>query len=171
MNSAAGTQEKKEGRFWTEPSFLAVDGLKTAYRRKGQGDALIFLHGAGMTRTWLPLYDAFAKSFDTIVPEHPGYGDTPMPETLDGFDDMVLHYDALIRDLKLSGPIHLVGHSLGGWIAANLTIYFPERFASVTLMQPMGIRFPDEPTDDPYRWGPEDALAALFSGAGENYLD
>lgn len=160
-----------EGPFWTEPSFVQVDGLQTAYRRKGSGDVLIFLHGAGMTRTWLPIYESFARDFDTIVPEHPGFGDTPMPETLDGFDDMVLHYDGLIRALGLTGRIHLVGHSLGGWIAANLAIFYPDRFASVTLLQPMGLRFPEAPIGDPFRWDPPEALEVLFSGVGENYLN
>ncbi len=170
MGVAVGTPDQKEGPFWTKPSFVEVDGLNTAYRRKGHGETLLFLHGAGMTRAWLPLYDEFAKSFDTIVPEHPGYGDTVMPETLAGFDDLVLHYDAFLRTLGISGRVHLAGHSLGGWIAANLAIHYPERFASVTLMQPMGIRCPEAPSDDPFRWSAEDALAVLFSGVGESYL-
>lgn len=169
MGSAEGKQAANEGPFWSEPSFIDVDGLKTAYRRKGKGDIVLFLHGAGMTRTWLPIYDSLSKSFDTVVPEHPGFGDTPMPATLDGFDDMVLHYDALIRNLELDKPIHLVGHSMGGWIAADLAIFYPGRFASMTLMQPMGIWLPDAPSADPFRWDPEEAGEILFSGAGANY--
>ncbi|WP_020180414.1 alpha/beta hydrolase [Methylopila sp. M107] len=167
--SPADQKPEQEGRFWTEPSFVEVDGLATAYRRKGAGDIVLFLHGAGMTRTWLPIYESLSKSFDTLVPEHPGFGDTPRPDTLEGFDDLVLHYDALIRELKLDKPIHLVGHSLGGWIAASLAVFYPERFASVTLLQPMGILLPEAPSADPFRWSPEETGEILFSGAGANY--
>lgn len=170
MNSSPQAQTEKHGPYWTEPSFVDVDGLRTAYRRKGSGDIVLYLHGAGMTQTWLPIYDELAKSFDTLVPEHPGFGDTPMPETLQGIDDFVLHYDALLRNLKIDGRVHLVGHSLGGLVAANLAIFYPQRYASVTLLHPAGLRVPEAPTSDPFRWGMPEALDAILSGAGEKYL-
>lgn len=171
MSSSAPSETKQYGPYWNEPLFVGVDGLRTAYRRKGKGDVLVYFHGAGMTRTWLPIYEHLSKSFDTIVPEHPGFGDTPLPDTLEGFDDLVLHYDALFRNLQLTGPIHLVGHSLGGWIAANLAIFYPTRFSSLTLLQPAGLRMPEAPMGDAFRWSPEEALEALFSGVGTKYLD
>jgi pimeloyl-ACP methyl ester carboxylesterase len=155
---------------WTEPERIEVDGFETPYRRKGSGEPLVFLHGGGMTRMWLPLYEAFAASFDTVVPEHPGFGDTELPDWVRGFDDLVLHYDAFFDRLGLDGA-HLVGHSLGGWVAANLAIFYPRRFASLTLIAPMGVRVPDAPAADPFRWEPHEALEALFSGEGEKYLD
>jgi pimeloyl-ACP methyl ester carboxylesterase len=155
---------------WTEPERIEVDGFATLYRRKGSGPPLVYLHGGGMTRMWLPLYEALAGSFDTIVPEHPGFGDTELPDWLRDFDDLVLHYDALLDILGVEGA-HLVGHSLGGWLAANLAIFYPRRFASLTLIAPMGVMVPDAPPADPFRWEPQEALEALFSGAGESYLD
>jgi pimeloyl-ACP methyl ester carboxylesterase len=147
-----------------------VEGLKTAYRRQGEGDTLLYLHGAGLTQAWLPLYDELAKSFDVVVPEHPGFGDTPMPDWLTGIDDLVLHYDALIDDLDLEG-VHLVGHSLGGWIAAYLAIFYPHRFKSLTLITPAGLRVPDTPMTDPFRLSPEMALELLLGDSGPKYLD
>ncbi|MFT3865143.1 MAG: alpha/beta hydrolase [Solirubrobacterales bacterium] len=157
-------------KYWTEPSRLEVDGLDTAYRRDGEGAPLLYLHGAGITRSWLPLYAELAKSFDTVVPEHPGFGDTPMPAHLKGFSDLVLHYDALLRELELE-DVHLVGHSLGGQIAANLAIFYPERFRSLTLITPIGIRAPGEPLGDSFRWSPEVAAEKLLNGTAENYLE
>lgn len=161
---------ERDWTYWTEPSWLEVDGLRTAYRRQGEGAPLLYLHGAGLTRSWLPFYEELSQSFDTVVPEHPGFGDTPMPETLGGFSDLVLHYDSLIDQLGLEGA-HLVGHSLGAQIAVNLAIFYPRRFASLTLIPPLGIRVPDEPLADPFRWSPEQAGEMLFNGAAGNYLD
>ena len=46
--SDAATAERT-WKHWTEPSWIEVDGLPTAYRRKGSGAPLLYLHGAGMT--------------------------------------------------------------------------------------------------------------------------
>lgn len=172
MSHDTATLEARSWAHWTTPSWVTVDGLETAYRREGAGEPLLFLHGAGLTRMWQPLYARLAESFDTIVPEHPGFGDTAMPEWLEGIDDLVLHYDALLDGLGLGdAPVHLAGHSLGAWIAASLAITYPRRFASLTLMAPIGLRVPEAPPADPFRWSPEAALETLFSGVGERYLE
>ena len=155
---------------WTEPSFVEVDGLRTAYRRGGEGPTLLYLHGAGLTRAWLPLYGHLSESFDVVVAEHPGFGDTAMPDWLKGMDDLVLHYDAVIRGLGLE-DLHLVGHSLGGWIAAYLAIFYPDRFRSLTLVTPAGLRVPEAPMADAFRMSPEIALDTLLGVAGERYLE
>ena len=97
-----------------------------AYRRKGREPPTLYLHGAGFTRMWLPFHERLSQSVDLIAPEHPGYGETEMPEWLDGFDDLVIHYDALLDALELE-RVHLVGYSLGGWIAAEIAVFHPRR--------------------------------------------
>ncbi|MBB4662169.1 alpha/beta fold hydrolase [Conexibacter arvalis] len=170
MAHDTATLEARSWAHWTTPAWATVDGLETAYRREGEGEPLLFLHGAGLTRMWQPLYARLAESFDTIVPEHPGFGDTAMPEWLDGIDDLVLHYDAFLDGLGVE-RVHLVGHSLGAWIAASLALTYPRRFASLTLMAPIGLRVPEAPPADPFRWSPEVALETLFSGVGERYAE
>lgn len=170
MAHDTATLEARSWAHWTTPERVIADGLETAFRREGAGDPLLFLHGAGLTRMWLPLYAQLAGSFDVIAPEHPGFGDTAMPEWLEGIDDLVLHYDALLDGLGLGDrPVHLVGHSLGAWIAASLALTYPRRFASLTLLAPIGLRVPDAPPADPFRWSPEVALETLFSGVGDRY--
>ncbi|MBS1878287.1 MAG: alpha/beta hydrolase [Actinobacteria bacterium] len=170
MSQESQEVQEREWAHWTEPSWLEVDGLSTAYRRQGTGPQLVYLHGAGLTRSWLPLYEELAQSFEVTVPEHPGFGDTRMPETLKDMSDLVLHYDALFDQLDLDGA-HLVGHSMGGWIAANLALFYPRRFASLTLIAPLGVRVPEEPTADSFRWSPETAGEMLLNGTAGNYLD
>jgi pimeloyl-ACP methyl ester carboxylesterase len=156
---------------WTVPDSIQVGGLETYYRRKGSGEPLVYLHGAGLTRAWLPLYEELAQSFEVIVPEHPGFGDTPMPEWLHGVEDLVLHYDQLFDALGLE-DVHLVGHSLGGWIAAYLAIFYRHRFRSLTLVTPLGLRVPEAPMADPFRLSPELAMDLLLNGAApEKYAE
>lgn len=146
-----------------EPQVVDIAGLPTAYRREGDGAPLVYLHGGGLTRLWLPFLEALAAHHDVIAPEHPGFGATPLPDGFDGFDDLVLHYDGLLDALELD-RIHLVGHSLGGWIAADLAVYYPRRFASLTLITPTGLRLLDAPLIDTFRMTPPQRRAALFNG-------
>ena len=130
--------------FYTEPDWLDVGEVRVAYRRKGSGEPVLYLHGNGFTRMWLPFQERIAESADLIAPDHPGYGETEMPTWLGGFDDLVIHYDELLDALGLE-TVHVVGYSLGGWIAAELAAFYPRRLRSLTLICPAGLRVPGQP--------------------------
>ncbi|MEQ8389304.1 MAG: alpha/beta hydrolase [Alphaproteobacteria bacterium] len=151
----------KPAKYYTPPLSLSVMGLPTAYRRKGSGEAVLFLHGAGMTRMWLPYYEAMAAKFDFIAPEHPGFGETPRPDWLSGMGDVVIHYHEFMARLDLD-RVHLIGFSLGGWIAAELATTYPERFKSLTLMAPIGLRVDWAPLEDIFQVGPVRLWDKLF---------
>jgi pimeloyl-ACP methyl ester carboxylesterase len=155
---------------YTDPDTIDVRGLRVAYRRKGTGPATLFLHGAGSTRMWLPFYERMSHGVDFIAPEHPGFGDTPSPDWLEGFDDLVLHYRDLLDALRLE-RVHLIGFSLGGWIAADLAIFLPHRLTSLTLITPAGLRVADAPVTDVFRMPPEQIPELLFNGQTQDYLD
>ena len=55
--------------YYTEPSRLLVGDLEVAYRRAGSGEHVVFLHGAGSTRMWLPFYERLSQSVDLIAPD------------------------------------------------------------------------------------------------------
>jgi len=148
--------------YYTEPDWIEVGGLRVAYRRKGQGPATLYLHGSGLTRMWLPFYEQLSQSVDLLAPEHPGYGETEMPDWLDGFDDLVIHYDTLLDALELE-RVHLVGYSLGGWIAAEFAVFHPRRLASLTLITPAGLRVPGRPQGDLFAMDPEALFMAFFN--------
>jgi pimeloyl-ACP methyl ester carboxylesterase len=155
---------------YTKPDLVDVRGLETAYRRKGTGPPTVFLHGAGSTRMWLPFYERMSESVDFVAPEHPGFGDTPMPDWLEGFDDLVLHYNDLLDALEID-QAHLIGFSLGGWIAADYAIFHPERVRSITLIAPAGLRVPGAPMTDFLRMPPEGIPDLLFNGQTADYLE
>jgi pimeloyl-ACP methyl ester carboxylesterase len=166
----AATATRPSSPYYTEPSRLRVGDLDVAYRRKGSGPQLVFLHGAGATRMWLPFYERLSQNVDLVAPEHPGFGDTEFPEWLDGFDDLVLHYRDLFDALELE-HVHLVGYSLGGWIAAHLAITYPERLDSLTLITPAGFHVPEAPMVDLFAMPPEGIPDLLFNGNFAPYTD
>lgn len=152
--------------FYTVPDKIDVRGLDVAYRRSGEGEPVLYLHGAGLTQRWLPFHEKLSEGVDLIAPEHPGFGDTEMPEWLDGFDDVVLHYADFLDALGLD-RVHLVGHSFGGWIAAEFAVFFPERIKSLQLIAPAGLKGAD--LHDSYRQEGAEALERVFNGRAEEF--
>jgi pimeloyl-ACP methyl ester carboxylesterase len=77
-----------------------------------------------------------------IATEHPGFGRSPIPEWMMGIGDLALFYLDLIDTLDLT-DVHLVGHAVGGWIAAELAVRNSGRLATLTLLAPAGIVVPE----------------------------
>jgi len=130
-------------------------------RRAGTGPTVLFLHGAGGYASWLPFFDALADGHELLVPEHPGFGASDDPPWIRNISDMALFYLELIEELALDN-VHLIGHSLGGWIAAEILIRDRARFKSLTLMAPAGIRVEGVPAGDTFIWAPDEAVRNLF---------
>lgn len=149
-------------KYYTEPNFLDILGTSIAYRRKGTGEPVLFLHGAGMTRMWLPFYEEMSKQVDFIAPEHPGFGESPMPAWFKGIGDDIVLYDEMLRRLKID-RFHLVGLSLGGWIAAELATTYARAIKSLTLIAPIGLRMDWAPLPDIFQIAPETLLGKLLA--------
>jgi len=127
----------------------------------GEGSPLLFLHGAAPAGVWLPFHERLSRGARLVAPDHPGFGLTPRPEWLSGMDDILLHYDALIRQLDLQRPL-ICGFSLGGWIAAELAVWYPNRFAGVVLFNAAGLHLPQHPLPDLSTLQGEALARALF---------
>ena len=155
---------------YTEPERIKIGEIDVAYRRKGQGEPTVFLHGAGTTRMWLPFYEEMASRVDFIAPEHPGFGETPMHDSIEGFDDLILHYREFLDALGLD-TVHLIGFSMGGWAAAEFAVFFPHRLRSLTLITPAGLRVPDHPLTDIFAMPPERIGEVLYNGDVTPYLE
>src|SRR5215813_13327598 len=122
-------------------STIGVKGCNIALMRGGAGQQLMILHGASGAGAWLPFMRSLADQFDVIVPEHPGFGASDTPDWLDNIHDLAYFYLDVLDHLDLHA-VHLVGVSLGGWIAAELAVRNTERLASLTLVDAAGIHVP-----------------------------
>ncbi len=96
-----------------------------------------------------------------IVPEHPGFGGSAIPPWLDRVSDYANFYLEFLARLELR-RVHLVGLSLGGWIAADLAVRDAARLATLTLVDASGIHLDGVPQVDPFMSGEEDAARDLF---------
>jgi pimeloyl-ACP methyl ester carboxylesterase len=74
----------------------------------------------------------------------------------------VIHYDQLLDALGLE-QVHVVGYSLGGWLAAEFASYYPQRLKSLTLMVPAGLRIEGMPIPNPVAMMPDAFYDLIFN--------
>jgi pimeloyl-ACP methyl ester carboxylesterase len=140
---------------------LSVRGVAVRMLRGGSGHPLLFLHGAGGLPDWLPFFERLAERFSLVVPEHPGFGGSDDPPWIRNVPDLAMYYLDFLEGIY-SMPVHVVGHSLGGWIAAEAAVRNCGRIASLTLLAPAGIRVRGIPPGDNFIWSPEEAARNRF---------
>jgi pimeloyl-ACP methyl ester carboxylesterase len=140
---------------------IAVRGTRIRVLRGGKGPPLIFLHGASGHVGWLPFLDRLSEHFDVLAPEHPGFGSSDDPPWLDRTCDLAYFYLDLIDALKLD-RVHLMGTSLGGWVAAELAIRNTSKLASLTLVCAVGILADGVPMDDIFRMSAEENARRFY---------
>jgi pimeloyl-ACP methyl ester carboxylesterase len=140
---------------------LQVRDISARLFRDGSGAPVVYLHGAGGIAGWLPLFERIAASHELLVPEHPGFGNSDVASWIRNTPDVAMYYLDIFDQLGLEG-IHLIGFSLGGWIAAELAVRNATRLKTLTLIAPAGIRIKGIPTGDNFIWGPEEAAHNLF---------
>lgn len=131
-----------------------IDGVTTVVKAIGSGPAVVALHGAAT----LEGYDwarGLADRFRVYLPFHPGFGESGPAPHLTGMQDMIVHNLRLIEALGLKKP-HLMGHSMGGWMAAEMAVVAGERFDKLVLNAPAGLNDPAYPAADLSAIAPQD---------------
>jgi pimeloyl-ACP methyl ester carboxylesterase len=129
--------------------------------RVGRGQPVLFLHGANGLPQWLPFFDALADGYEILVPEHPGFGGSDDPPWIRNVPDLAMFYLDFIEELGLD-RFHLIGHSLGGWLAAEIAIRDRSHLQSLTIMSAAGIRVKGLPAGDLFIWGPEETVRSVY---------
>jgi pimeloyl-ACP methyl ester carboxylesterase len=123
---------------------------------------LVFLHGAGGHTGWMAFLEELATRFAVFAPEHPGFGQSDDPPWLDEVGDLAYFYLDLMKALGLD-RVHLMGTSLGGWIAAELAVRNTARLATLTLVGAVGITAAGEPIDDIFRMPEAENLRRFYA--------
>jgi pimeloyl-ACP methyl ester carboxylesterase len=108
-------------------------------QRSGKARPILFLHGSGGFDQRQPFVAPLAKARRIVVPTHPGFGKSSLPDWLDNVDDIAHLYLELMDHLKLDGA-DVIGCSIGGWIAAEMATKAPERFRRLVLVGPVGVK-------------------------------
>ena len=117
-----------------------VDGRTLRYAHVGEdGPAVVLLHGfGGDLDNWMFVVDALAEGRTVISLDLPGHGGSSKGVG-DGGLDMLVGALAGFLDARGLSHVHLVGHSLGGAVAAACTAAHPDRVASLSLVAPAGL--------------------------------
>jgi pimeloyl-ACP methyl ester carboxylesterase len=118
---------------------LTLQGIDLEVRRKGRGPALLMLHGGGGPISELPFADRLAEKFEIFAPVHPGFDGSRLPERFDDLEDLVYLYLDLMDHLKLDKAV-VLGHSIGGWLAAEIAVRNLQRIAKLILVNAVGIK-------------------------------
>jgi pimeloyl-ACP methyl ester carboxylesterase len=141
-------------------STISVRGCRIRLFRGGSGAPLLVLHGAS-GGGWQPFMAKLSQQFDVIAPEHPGFGESDMPDWLDTIHDLAYYYLDFLEQLDLE-RVHLVGISLGGWIAAELAVRNTARLASLTLVGAAGLYVEGVAQIDPFLRTEEQRIRDFF---------
>jgi pimeloyl-ACP methyl ester carboxylesterase len=136
-------------------------GTRCRVLEGGSGAPVVFFHGAGGLLRDNPFLDDLARRYHVYAPEWPGYGDSTGDELLEDMLDFALHGWDLVDALGLSRP-HLVGHSMGGMIAAEMACLAPRDLGKLVLASPAGLWLDEHPIPDIFALLPYQLAEVLF---------
>jgi 3-oxoadipate enol-lactonase len=113
--------------------FAAVRNGKIYFEMAGRGKPLLLLHsGIADRRMWAGQCGEFSRHFQVIMPDFRGYGKTPAPK------GAFRHYEdihGLVQHLGFT-PVNIAGCSLGGRVAIEMAIAYPEIVGRLILIAP-----------------------------------
>jgi len=118
-----------------------------AYREADDPGAptVVMIHGfTGSKENWYPLAAALGGRYRLLIPDLPGWGESERkPGAVYGFTEQAANVDAFVRALSPGTPVVLLGHSMGGGVAALAAARYPREIAKVGLLDAAGVRFKD----------------------------
>src|SRR3984957_13985651 len=102
-----------------------------SFRSRGNGETIVFLHGLlGSSRSWAFQFDRLSRDYRMIAWDAPGYGQSEMvAASIHAFVEALREFIANVGHPKVS----LVGHSMGGTVAACFAAAFPELVSRLVL--------------------------------------
>lgn len=136
-------------------------GAKVRVFESGRGTPLVFMHGAGGLFPQNPFLDQLAERYHVYAAEFPAYGESTGEELLEDMQDFALHGWDVITALGLTRP-HLMGHSMGGMIAAEMACLAPNDLSKLVLVASAGLWIEEHPIPDIFSFLPHEFAQYLF---------
>jgi pimeloyl-ACP methyl ester carboxylesterase len=130
---------------------ITLRGHAVEVAEAGAGPPLLYLHGLADVHAarldWLPFHAELAKSFRLIAPAHPACAGSDEDEDIETIDELAFRMIETIDALGLD-RFDLAGTCVGGWIAAELAVRYPERVRRLALVAASGLFVPEAPVAD-----------------------
>ena len=127
----------------TGEKFVDVEGIRTRYFEKGEGETVVLFHGGSFGSTtsadaaedWDLNFDGLSKWCRVFAIDKLGQGYTDNPKTDDDYTmhAVVQHAYGTLRALGIE-QAHVVGHSRGGYLTCRLTVEHPELVKSCVIV-------------------------------------
>ena len=130
------------------------------YMEAGEGPDLLFIHGAGGL-IWDPFLEQLSQHHRVLAPKLPGTANSTGVEWLMDHHDVFYFYWDFLDALGVDDVI-VVGHSMGGWFAAEVAAMQPSRVSKLVLIAPAGLWNDDYPVADFFAMMPNELIPALF---------
>ncbi|MCX7596808.1 MAG: alpha/beta hydrolase [Fischerella sp.] len=109
------------------------------WREVGEGIPVILVHGAwNDSSQWISIMESLSQNYHCFAPDLFGFGESDNPNIHYSIDLQVESLAEFLHALKLE-KVYLVGHSLGGWIAASYALKYPEQICGLVLIAPEGV--------------------------------
>jgi pimeloyl-ACP methyl ester carboxylesterase len=117
-----------------ETKKVKVNGIEMAYARRGAGKPLVLIHGFPFDHTaWNDVIPYLEGSFDLILPDLRGFGESGAPESPYTMSDMADDLAGLLDHLGIEKSA-IAGHSMGGYAALAFAKKHPERVSALGLV-------------------------------------
>ena len=130
-------KELKE-KYAPPPSkFIDIDGLEVHYRDEGKGTNLVLLHGIfDNLHTWQGWVDELDTQYRIIRMDLPGWSITGPPNFEYNLENNIIFLNKFLKKLGIK-KFHLAGNSLGGYLAWNYALKYPEQVKKLILLDPV----------------------------------
>ncbi|HEY5982901.1 MAG TPA: alpha/beta hydrolase, partial [Anaerolineales bacterium] len=117
-----------------EESILNIDGINIGYTRRGSGRPLVLLHGYPLDRTtWGRVAEILEREYDLIIPDLRGFGASDVMEADRSIIEYASDVAGLLERLRVRRA-HIVGHSMGGYVALAFAREFADKTAGLGLV-------------------------------------
>jgi pimeloyl-ACP methyl ester carboxylesterase len=144
---------------------MAVGGRSTRVLRRGSGRPVVWLHDT-LGNRWTDAHDGLATAFQVVAPSLPGFEDSTTLDGIDAPEDVVFWMVDLLAELKLERAA-VIGCGLGGWMAAELAVRYPERLSGLVLVDAYGLRVDGALAADEFALTPAMLRPLLFANGQE----
>jgi abhydrolase domain-containing protein 6 len=130
---AAGLQQKK----------VRVGDHEIVYLEGGQGETILMVHGFGGNKdNWTRFAKFISPTYHVVALDLPGFGDSTCLENASYSIEEQARRLNLFANVVGLRKFHIVGNSMGGYIAARYAVMFPERVLTLGLFDSAGVRSP-----------------------------
>jgi pimeloyl-ACP methyl ester carboxylesterase len=126
---------------------IASDRFHVETYEFGSGEPLLYLHGAGGLTGFEPFLEELGKDFRVIAPHLPGFGESTGGELIEDVIDAALFYHQFMDNLGIASA-NIVGHSMGGMLAAEVAALDTHRAKRLVLVGAAGFWIDAHPIPD-----------------------